>query len=76
MWRRGKSSETDQASVSLRETELEEPTRKDQEEFIGKGRTMDDNSPRSEGNRGNPEDRNPRRRPPAEGLHEVKGESS
>lgn len=41
MWRRDRCSEKDQASVNLRGTGLEKPTRKDKEEFTGEERKMD-----------------------------------
>lgn len=37
----GRFNEKDQASVNLRGTRLEEPTRKDKKEFTGEGRIMD-----------------------------------
>lgn len=53
-------------SVNLRGTGLEEPTRKDKEECAGEGRIMDYEESWSEGNRGNPEVRNP------EGPHQSR----
>lgn len=41
MEKRGRFHEKDRASVNLRGTGLEEPTRKDKEEFTGEGRIMD-----------------------------------